>query len=86
MHTAAENITKLAHLERILRQPDVNVNAKDRTSFTPLHYAVDMDNVKGIKMLLNMSDIDVNSRRQNRMTPLHDAVYRSVDKLTYEKC
>lgn len=71
LHKALRTIKEQIEIASNLIVKGVNVNVKD--TVTPLHLAVETENVKIIKLLLK-AGADTNSKDVNENTPLHVAV------------
>lgn len=52
-------------VQKLLKEPDVNVNATDETDWTPLMWAAEEGHIKVVRELLKQEDINVNA--QNKM-------------------
>lgn len=74
---------KQEELKTVLKEPDVNVNAKDPfTLISALHIAVDNDHLEIGKILLQEKNIDINSQDFEGSTPLHLAMSHGNAKYT----
>ena len=80
--TALHLATKIGDIEtmsKLLARNDINVNAQDDKSATPLHFAC-VGKIESMKELLKSDKIDVNARDANGMTPLHHVCLLSHEK------
>jgi hypothetical protein len=71
---------------RILNDPKANINFKDESGWTALHYACDEGNLKIVDILLR-THVDLNNRTNNKKTPIHLAAtrgYFDISKLLVE--
>lgn len=71
IHNAVKN-NDLKLLQKILEENPSSINKPDENSMTPLHLAVDLDNLKAANLLLEKG-ADVNAANYKKETPLHIA-------------
>jgi hypothetical protein len=65
---------------------NTNINFKDETGWSSLHYSSDEGNLKIVEILIKMN-VDLNSKNINKKTPLHLAVekgYFDISKILIE--
>lgn len=77
-----ENLSKIYKIEG----NKTNINFKDETGWSSLHYASDEGNLKIIEILIKFN-VDVNQKTNNKKTPLHLAVdkgYFDVSRILIE--
>ena len=60
----------LGALDKVLLLPHSDINYRDESGFTALHYACDEGNLKIVDILLK-ANCDVNARTNDKKTPLH---------------
>ena len=60
----------LGALDKVLLLPHSDINYRDESGFTALHYACDEGNLKIVDILLK-TNCDVNARTNDKKTPLH---------------
>ena len=60
----------LGALDKILLLPHSDINYRDESGFTALHYACDEGNLKIVDILLK-TNCDVNAKTNDKKTPLH---------------
>ncbi|CEO96903.1 Ankyrin repeat domain-containing protein [Plasmodiophora brassicae] len=65
-------------VEMLLRARGIDVNARDTTNRTALHWVRNPNSHVVINLLLNASGVDVSARDMYERTPLHDLVYRGT--------
>lgn len=61
-------------LKDVLSNEEINVNAKDRDGYTPLHYA---RSAEAVNALLSHKKIDINAKSSLGWTPLHVAIFHN---------
>lgn len=81
LNSAAKNGDwRLAQL--ILQKPGIDINMRDHTGCTALHYAAHNNQLKIVQMLLGLPGIEINAQDLEGNTPLHMAVNGSAPSYT----
>ena len=81
LHAAAENAESPECLQLLLSAPGLKVNGKDADEATPLHRAIEYDNIEGVHLLLSAPGIQVNERNEEGATPLQLAIDEPVSDI-----
>ena len=56
-----------------MKEPSLDVNAKDEETMTALHWAAAYDETKVVEALLGNPRVEPNSQNKRKNTPLHQA-------------
>ncbi|WP_253306802.1 ankyrin repeat domain-containing protein [unidentified bacterial endosymbiont] len=71
-------------LERLLKDPRVNVNAQDTDGCTALHHAVRSNNMRLVRLLMSYSEIDFNIQNCMGYVPLAEAFQSKNSEIVKE--
>ena len=61
----------------LVKQPNIEINARDSNKNTPLHNAAILGNKETVELLLNHPDLQINLKNKNEKTALDMALYHS---------